>query len=90
MTNPFHLLHAKHPKMWCIVVFLPCVCITIVVAPIMFWYEVIVDIPRILRNLWSDIKYCFRHNGKVCKDLIDYAWKGWEEGWRRESTEKKA
>ncbi len=82
MSNPFQLLHNSHPRIWCVTIFVPMVVISIVGVPMAFLYEVIVDIPRILSNFWSDIKGSFHRNTRICKDVVGGAWKSWANGWK--------
>ena len=78
MSNPFKILHERHPRIWCIAIFVPMVVITIVAVPI----EIIVDIPRIWSNFWSDIKGLFHRNTRICKNVVGGAWKSWANAWK--------
>ena len=77
MKNPLQVLHESHPRIWSITIFVPMVVITIVGVPMVFLYEVIVDIPKILSNFWSDIKGLFHRNTRICKDVVGGAWDIW-------------
>jgi hypothetical protein len=59
------------------------VVITIVAVPMVFLFEIIVDIPRILSNFWSDIQGLWYRPMRYCKDVVGGAWKVWMEGWKR-------
>lgn len=82
MSNPFQLLHDSHPRIWCITIFVPMVVITIVAVPMVFLFEIIVDIPRILSNFWSDIRGLWYRQMRYCKDVVGGAWKSWINGWK--------
>lgn len=82
MKNPLHVLHDSHPRIWCITIFVPMVVITIVAVPMVFLFEIIVDIPRIWSNFWSDIKGLFHRNTRICKEVVSGAWKSWLNGWK--------
>lgn len=81
MSNPIHFLHERHPRIWCIAIFVPMVVITIVGAPMEFLCEIIVDIPRIWSNFLSDIKRSFYRNTRIFKD-VGGAWKSWANAWK--------
>ena len=82
MSNPFKVLHERHPRIWCITIFVPMVVITIVGVPMAFLYEVIVDIPRIWSNFWSDIRGLWYRQKRFCKQVVGGAWKSWINGWK--------
>lgn len=79
MSNPFKILHERHPRTWCIATFVPMVIITCF-APVVFLYTVIIDIPRIMSNLWDDIKGCYGYAKRRCR-VFGYGWRAWAEGW---------
>lgn len=81
MSNPFKILRVIHPRIWCVTIFVPMVVITIVAAPMEFLCEIIVGIPRIWSNFWSDIKGLFHRNTRIFKD-VGGAWKSWINGWK--------
>ena len=85
MRNPLCVLHDRHPRIWCVTIFIPMVLITIIIVPIVFLYEGIADTPRMLSNLWSDIRGCFLHNLQICKDVVGVAWRYWIAGWKGEN-----
>lgn len=80
MSNPFKILHDSHPRIWCVTIFVPMVVITIVAVPVVFLFEIIMDIPWILSNFWSDIKASFHHTTRTCKYVVGGAWKSWSNG----------
>lgn len=84
MSNPFKVLHERHPRIWCVTIFVPLVVITIVGVPMEFLYGVIVDIPRILSNFWSDIKGLWYRQMRYYKKVVGGAWKSWLNGWKGE------
>jgi len=73
--NPFHMLKKKSPRAWAIVTFPLFLITTLVLVPLVYVYEIIVDIPRVAGNLWEDIKSMFRNNNNEFKRIVPAAWK---------------
>lgn len=77
MKNPIHVLQDRHPRIWCVTIFVPMVVITIVAVPMVFLFEFIADTPRICSNLWDDVRGFWYTNKIFCKQVVGDAWKSW-------------
>ena len=82
MKNPFHILSDKHPKIWASVVFVPFAFITVVVTPILFVCSLIWDAPRVLGNLWDDIRGTTKGLIRDYGRAIKWTWSDWWEAAR--------
>jgi len=64
-------------------VFLPFIIITAVLWPMAFAYELAVDVPRILMNLWYDISSSVCDNWQRGSHILCNAWKDWLKAFRK-------
>lgn len=69
IINPLHVLHERHPRIWCITIFVPMVVITIVAVPMVFLW--------IWSNFWDDIRGFWYSNKRYYKQVVGGAWKSW-------------
>ena len=56
MTNPFYALERRNRRIWAIAVTIPFLFASIVLLPVAIIWDLVCDAPRILCNLWRDIK----------------------------------
>lgn len=72
--NPFHILKTKSPRAWAVVVFPFFLLITVIFVPLVYLYEVIVDVPRIVGNLWDDFTFTLSANNRKMCEVVGFGW----------------
>jgi len=67
--------HRDSPRLWALSIFPVVLILTVIGLPIAFTVSVCKDIPRILRNLYGDIRGCLIYNWQGDAKLVATAWK---------------
>ncbi len=67
--------HRDSPRLWALSIFPVVLILTVIGLPIAYTVSVCKDIPRILRNLYGDVRGCLIYNWKDDSKLIATAWK---------------
>ena len=54
MKNPFHVLHENFPRIWSLVVLPFLIAITLILAPMVFLYEIVCGFVEVLKKVSKD------------------------------------
>ncbi len=74
MTNPFYMLEKRNRRLWALAVAIPFLIATIILLPISIIWDLVCDIPRILCNLWNDMRRNFVEPVKYIGRTWAYWW----------------
>lgn len=80
--NPIQKLQITHPRLWAIISFIPFIFGTILAFTIAPIFDFMFDVPRIIKNLWSDLRSFAESEWSCNIGLVKKMWILWWYGIR--------
>ena len=66
----------RHPRTWGFIAVVPLLLVTVIVCPISFLWDVVYDIPRMLRNFWNDLYHTVRGHARWYRNEMSAVYAG--------------